>query len=264
MTPRYHGPVPDSAPGRAGGFTLLEVLIAVTITAVIGLGVWQVITGVVNSRDRVDELAEQFDGLQRAMLLLERDIIQVVNRPARDIYGDYQPALTSRQEEFALLLTRQGWRNPLGVSRSDLQRVAWEYTGSELRRHYWPYVDQGQEETGRDVLLLGGISRLEIRFLDNNRAWHNQWPTDEVMAGLNPGSFPEAPLPLGLELTLEHERFGTLVRTFALPDFDPALAQGALNQANQAAEAAEEPEEGEPENPAGQPGDPASEPAQGG
>ncbi|MDX1560391.1 MAG: prepilin-type N-terminal cleavage/methylation domain-containing protein, partial [Marinobacter sp.] len=50
------------------GFTLLEVLIAVTITAVIGLGVWQVINGVVNSRDRVNELAEQFDGLQRAML----------------------------------------------------------------------------------------------------------------------------------------------------------------------------------------------------
>ena len=75
------------------GFTLLEVLIAVTITAVIGLGVWQVINGVVNSRDRVNELAEQFDGLQRAMLLLERDVMQLVNRPARDIYGDFLPAL---------------------------------------------------------------------------------------------------------------------------------------------------------------------------
>lgn len=94
------------------GFTLLEVLIAVTITAVIGLGVWQVINGVVNSRDRVNELAEQFDGLQRSMLLLERDIMQVVNRPARDIYGDFQPALSSRADDFSLLLTRQGWRNP--------------------------------------------------------------------------------------------------------------------------------------------------------
>ena len=83
------------------GFTLLEVLIAVTITAVIGLGVWQVINGVVNSRDRVNELAEQFDGLQRSMLLLERDIMQVVNRPARDIYGDFQPALSSRADDFS-------------------------------------------------------------------------------------------------------------------------------------------------------------------
>jgi general secretion pathway protein J len=60
------------------------------------------------------------------------------------------------------------------------------------------------------------------------------------MAGLTPGSRPDIPLPLGMEVTLEHERFGTLVRTFALPDFDPAVAQGAVNQANQAASEAEE------------------------
>ena len=51
------------------GFTLMEVLIAVTITAVIGLGVWQVVSSVMNSRDRVDEVAQAFDGLQKTMLL---------------------------------------------------------------------------------------------------------------------------------------------------------------------------------------------------
>ncbi|WP_417568071.1 type II secretion system minor pseudopilin GspJ [Marinobacter sp.] len=223
-----------------GGFTLLEVLIAVTITAVIGLGVWQMIGGVVNSRDRVNELADQFDGLQKAMLFLERDILQVVNRPSRDIYGDFKPALSSHEEEFALLLTRQGWRNPLGIRRSGLQRVAWEYTGSELRRRYWPMVDQGQEDDSREVLLLERVNRLEVRFLDANRSWQPEWPTDEVMAGLTPGSRPDITLPLGIEITLEHERFGTIVRTFALPDFDPAVAQGAINQANQASSESEE------------------------
>lgn len=222
------------------GFTLLEVLIAVTITAVIGLGVWQVINGVVNSRDRVNELAEQFDGLHRAMLLLERDVLQLVNRPARDIYGDFQPALTSRQDDFSLLLTRQGWRNPLGIRRSGLQRVGWEFTGTELRRRYWPMVDQGQDDDSRDVLLLKGVKRLEVRFLDSDRRWQPQWPTDEVIAGLTPGSRPDVPLPLGLEVTLEHERFGTLVRMFALADFDSAAAQGVVNQANQAASEAED------------------------
>lgn len=230
------------------GFTLMEMLIAVTITAVIGLGVWQVINGVVTSRDRVNDLAEEFDGLQRAMLLLERDITQIVNRPARDIYGDYKAALTSREEDFALLLTRQGWRNPLGTRRSGLQRVAWEYTGDELRRRYWPIVDQGQEDDSRDVLLLEEVLAFEIRFLNDERSWQPEWPTDEMMAGLNPGSRPETPLPMGIEITLEHERFGELVRTFVLPDFDREEAQGVVTQANEAVSETEGESEEAPED----------------
>ncbi|WP_372986050.1 type II secretion system minor pseudopilin GspJ [Marinobacter sp.] len=239
---------------RQSGFTLMEVLIAVTITAVIGLGVWQVINGVVNSRDRVNELAGEFDRIQRAMLLLERDITQVVNRSARDVYGDFQPALTSREEGYALLLTRQGWRNPLGLRRSGLQRAGWEYTGTELFRRYWPTVDQGQEDNSENVLLLEDITAFEVRFMNSERSWQEDWPSDDDLAGLNPGDRPEFPFPLGIEVTIEHERFGELVRTFALPDFDPAAAQGLVNQVNEAATETDEEEEDEqqPEQP-GQP-----------
>lgn len=231
----------------------MEVLIAVTITAVIGLGVWQVINGVVNSRDRVNEVAEEFDGVQRTMLLLERDIIQIVNRPARDVYGDYQPALTSRQGDFALLLTRQGWRNPLGIRRSGLQRVGWEYTGSELHRRYWPVVDQGQEDNSEDVLLLEGVTAFDVRFLNDQRSWQPEWPTDEMMAALSPGDRPDLRLPLGMEISIEHETFGELVRTFALPDFDPDEAQSVVNQSNEANAQAEEEGQEQPSQGGNQP-----------
>ena len=215
---------------RQQGFTLMEVLIAVTITSVIGLGVWQVINSVVNVRERVNQLSEQFDDVQKTMLLLERDITQIVNRPARDIYGDFKPALSSREEGFALMLTRQGWRNPLGLRRSSLQRVAWEYTGNELRRHYWPVLDQGQEETGRDILLLENVQGFEIRFLESNGNPQAQWPTDDALVNTVPGERPEVPLPRGIEITLEHEQLGELTRTFTLPDFEPARAQSQINR----------------------------------
>lgn len=228
------------------GFTLMEMLIAVTITAVIGLGVWQVVSSVVNSRDRVNALAEQFDGLQKTMLLLERDITQVVNRSARDVYGDFKPALTARDDAFELLLTRQGWRNPLGLRRSGLQRAGWEYTGTELRRRYWPVVDQGQDEDSRDVLLLEDVNTFDIRFLDEDGKWHDTWPTDQTMAAVTPGQRPVTPLPIGLEVTLEHERFGEVVRLFTLPDFSQDQAQSVVNQQLEAAseDAEENAEEG--------------------
>ena len=228
------------------GFTLMEMLIAVTITAVIGLGVWQVVSSLVNSRDRVNALAEQFDGLQKTMLLLERDITQVVNRSARDVYGDFKPALTARDDAFELLLTRQGWRNPLGLRRSGLQRAGWEYTGTELRRRYWPVVDQGQDEDSRDVLLLEDVNTFDIRFLDEDGKWHDTWPTDQTMAAVTPGQRPVTPLPIGLEVTLEHERFGEVVRLFTLPDFSQDQAQSVVNQQQEAAseDAEENAEEG--------------------
>ena len=207
------------------GFTLMEMLIAVSITAVIGLGVWQVLSGVINARDRVDEVADEFAALQRAMLLFERDINQLINRPSRDIYGDLQPALTSRNEPFSLLLTRQGWRNPLGQRRSELQRVAWEYDGNSLMRIYWPALDQGQEDNRRETPVLDGLKTFKLRFLDSNLQWQDNWPVQEPSAGA------EAPkLPVGLELSIEHDRFGSLQRLFVLTDFDVEKAQASLSR----------------------------------
>jgi general secretion pathway protein J len=228
----------------ARGFTLLEVLIAIGITAVIGLGVWQVLSAIVQSRDRVDELAVQFEALQRTMLLLERDITQVVNRPARDIYGDYDFALTSRENDFALLLTRQGWRNPLGIRRSSLQRVGWEYTGDSIRRRYWVSVDQGQEDESRDALMLENVTDFRIRFLDDQQTWRDNWPDDDSMAGQTLGAKPVVALPRGLEVIIEHERFGLLTRTFPMPDFDSDAAQDQVNASSAATGESEEQAEG--------------------
>ena len=211
------------------GFTLMEMLIAVTITAVIGLGVWQVLNGVINARDRVDEVADEFAALQRTMLLFERDMNQIINRPARDIFGDVQPALTSRSEPSNLLFTRQGWRNPLGQRRSELQRVAWEYDGNALVRSYWPTLDQGQEDNRRRAQVLDGLKTFKLRFLDSNRQWHDNWPVQGPFASTTVDNETPA-LPAGLELTIEHDRFGTLERLFVLTDFDAGKAQASLSR----------------------------------
>ncbi len=63
---------------------------------------------------------------------------------------------------------------------------------------------------------------------------------------MSPGARPDIALPRGMEVTLEHERFGELVRTFTLPDFDPQqAAQGVINQQLEAAESDTDEEEAE-------------------
>ncbi|MDC0663383.1 type II secretion system minor pseudopilin GspJ [Marinobacter sp. SS21] len=240
---------------RQSGFTLMEVLIAVTITAIIGLGVWQVLSGVIASRDRVDDVAGKFDGLQKAFLLLERDITQAVNRPVRNVYGDFDPALTSRGDQFDLMLTRQGWRNPLGSRRSELQRVAYEFTGEELRRRYWQMVDQGQEDTSRDQLLLQDLKRFEVQYLDDENNWVDEWPTQEALNNATDRGMQSLGLPKGLRIRLEHGRFGEIERLYVLPSFDRQALQRQVDDQNvpangQSGETDEQGEQGEQGEPA--------------
>lgn len=234
-------PLPGKG-SRQHGFTLMEVLIAVSITAVIGLGVWQVMSSVVTSRDRVDAVSEEFEGLQKTFLLLERDLRQVVSRPIRNIYGDYEPAITSQGEAFELRVTHQGWRNPLGKQRSDIQRSAWEFTGDEVRRRYWVMLDQPQEEKSQDQLLLSNVTDFTVRFMDENRNWQDAWPPPDQGIPSGPG-VPVIPLPMAVEVTLEHDRFGELSRLFLMPDFDVTQIQTRITRGNQ-----EEDEEGEGED----------------
>ena len=133
------------------GFTLLEVLIAVFITSMISLGVWQVMNTLMNSREGIERVSGAFRDVQKTVALLERDLLQAVKRPVKDAYGERLPALTSRISGTELALTRQGWRNPLGEKRSELQRVAWEYDELEERliRRYWPVLDRAQNTRSR-------------------------------------------------------------------------------------------------------------------
>jgi general secretion pathway protein J len=103
--------------------------------------------------------------------------------------------------------------------------VAWEYDGNALVRSYWPALDQGQEDNRRQTQVLDGLKAFKLRFLDSSRQWQDNWPVQEPSTGDQ-----SLALPAGLELTIEHDRFGTLERLFVLTDFDAGKAQANLSR----------------------------------
>ena len=65
------------------GFTLIEILIAMAIFTLIGLASTGLLTTVIDSNDLSSERFEKLQQLQRAMVIIERDIQQAVPRPVR-------------------------------------------------------------------------------------------------------------------------------------------------------------------------------------
>src|SRR5690606_4493493 len=101
---------------RQTGFTLLELLIAAAVFAIMATLAYGGLDALINQRQAAGDSLERLGAVQRGMNLLLRDTAQIVNRPIRGPYrGDPLPALRGGDGfEYALAFTRGGWRNPLG------------------------------------------------------------------------------------------------------------------------------------------------------
>jgi general secretion pathway protein J len=204
------------------GFTLLELLIAIAIFALLGLGTYRMLDSVLQT-DKVTRAHEmQLRELVRALAAFERDVLQVQARPTRDPFGDPRAALLGEDLESPTVeLTRSGWRNPLGQPRSSLQRVRWQLSGEQLQRRYWTVLDQAQNSQPQVQQALDGVTRLQLRYLDQKGGWQTSWPP----LGSNPDDALKV-LPQAVELVIEHRRYGELRRLLRLPEGLPErLAQ---------------------------------------
>ena len=204
---------------RTRGFTLLELLIAIAIFTLIALGTYRMLQSVLQSDESTRSHERQLRELTRAMAALDRDLLQIIPRAVRDAYGESLGALIGGtglpQQQPSLELTRNGWRNPLGAPRAELQRVRWQLRGEVLERQYWSVLDQGVESAPQVQAILKGVTDLQVRFLDIEGNWQSYWP---AARGEQPEKQLLKLLPQAVELTITHTHYGDLRRLYLLPD----------------------------------------------
>ena len=110
---------------RARGFTLLEILVAMVILAVMGLmayrGVSEARVAVANAESHLERLR----AVQRSVQLMVTDFRTLTRRPVREPIGDGQRATLLRDPNSVALveLSRGGWPNGAGTPRGTAQRV---------------------------------------------------------------------------------------------------------------------------------------------
>ena len=163
------------------GFTLMEMLVALAVFAVVGLVCGQLVSRTLGNYEIVGQRGERLAEVQRAMQILKRDLTQLANRPVRDILGDPQGPLSIGDENL-IEFSRLGWRNPLGQPRSDVQRVAYVAEDGDLYRIWWQVLDRAQDSLPSRQRLLSDVEQVEFLALDAAGNEHSFWPP----AGLGP------------------------------------------------------------------------------
>jgi len=128
---------------RQRGFTLIELAVAVFITAILFAIGYGAVNQAIKNRDALEQQQDRLIAVQTAMRTIAQDVNQLSMRPIRDPTGNgWLPVLSAAGNTQRILeLTRGGWANPAGVQRPALQRVAYVMDGTTLRREYWPVLD---------------------------------------------------------------------------------------------------------------------------
>jgi general secretion pathway protein J len=203
-------PVTERRGHRQRGFTLLELLVAMAVFAVIGAMALGGLNAVVDQGEIAGGQMARLAELQRAMRVLTADLGGIQPRFVRDELGTAGelPLVSDGRGEFLLRLTRGGWSNPSRAPyRGTLQRLQYRLQDDVLVREYWAVTDRVLGEKPRQEELLTGVERLEFSYLDQGTEWVTQWPPPSRAA---PGN-GERPRAIRLKLTLED--FGVIERT---------------------------------------------------
>lgn len=194
------------------GFTLIEVLVAVMIAAILAVMAFGAMREALAHREVIKTRGARLAAVQATMRNFVQDFGQIVPRPVREPIGaGYQGAVMGAAAAMPeVTFTRGGWSNPAGSQRSSLERVRYTLIDGVLYRDHWLVLDpQLQPEPVRRT-LLDGVQAFQVEFMDDSRAWQASWPPQNTINTNGERQLRARPIAIRVTLTLQD--WGTLVR----------------------------------------------------
>ena len=141
---------------RAAGLTLVEMLVALVLFALVGLASFTTLDAIIRTRDRTEGRLETIARYDRALRLFTRDVMQ--SEPQAIALGD-----------DGLVLSGTGGRV-----------LSWRSADATLQRSVQgPGIGAGVVQD-----LLVGVAGLRFRVLDDSLTWSDTWPSAATDSGV--------------------------------------------------------------------------------
>jgi general secretion pathway protein J len=191
------------------GFTLIEIMIALFIFAIMGLMIAVGLRTVLTDQAVTNRASDQLAQLQLAISIVDRDLTQITNRNITDENGKALTAMVTDSNATSLELTHAGYVNPLWMNqRSTLQRVRYVLDNDQFIRQSWRSLDRTGNTLMDTQVLLTGVIALNFQFLNKNKQWQNTIPM--------PSMTTDSDLPFAVRISLDTRTMGHVERVIPL------------------------------------------------
>ncbi|MFM2475873.1 type II secretion system minor pseudopilin GspJ [Celerinatantimonas sp. MCCC 1A17872] len=192
---------------RQVGFTLLEMLVALAVFAMLSLGGYQMLRGLSLTSSLSSEHSQQMAALERTFALMGADFRQAVFTQLRGVSGKGVAggAHWLGSEQGGVSLARIGWRNiDAKEQRSEVLRVGYLVDDDgHLIRQFYRHLNPGAKQKPIRQKLLAHVEHLSFRFYLKDSGWQTSWHRNDQ-------------LPMAIEVEFQLPSLGWLRRVFLL------------------------------------------------
>ncbi|WP_299297317.1 type II secretion system protein GspJ [uncultured Tateyamaria sp.] len=209
-------------PHRDTGLTLIELVVAMSVFALVAVMGVQSLTGTLRINDRLVEIDTRTAALAQGLALLRNDMSAAV--PMLFYPPGQPPGSALDQVEGGLDMSLAG--QPLAEdAHTDRHRVEWRVDPVEgvLTRRHWPtLIPQDSGQRSGETVVMRGVSELRLRTLWDGVGWVDgpapplgtvaltaEVSGDEDNTGAPPAAYFST-LPLAIEVTVVGPDWGSL------------------------------------------------------
>ena len=160
------------------GFTLLEVLIAIALVAMIALLGYRALAALSDSESKLADEATRWRTLDLFFARLEGDLRQAMPRTAR-AGAAREPAWVGTAADTAgnstLSFSRAGPEFDIEPGSAG-QRLAYRFRAGSVEVLYWASYDRPSGVDPVAYSLLSDVAGFHLTYLASNGAWVDAWP----------------------------------------------------------------------------------------
>ena len=177
------------------GFTLVELLVAITIFAVLSMLGWKVFDYLLKVKDRNAEHERYLFALQDAYQQILRDSLQIVPLTASD-GQQIQAALILNDQQF--IFSKAGVSDPLKQGISPYERIEYRYDADQKKLYRLKYANLNSPNRVQPIssILLDNVDQFKVVVLNPQELM--QWPEQNNTNEIN----VLRQLPLGVKIQI--------------------------------------------------------------